>query len=297
MVLDAHSHLFHTTWYPTAFRRQLQSSLGAAATQSARSALLRAMSDESGISTLHSMDLAGIDRRIVLILDWGLELGEPELTIREIHEAILGVCRRAPERLYGFAGVDPRRSGAVELLSWALDVHGARGLKLHPTSRGWTLEDPLAHRLVAVAAERQLPVMVHVGETFPGLVDRHATPESFVSLATAFPQTLFIGGHAGFSGWSRFCSVGLPPNALLDISGWQSLDDGTDRFSEELLGLVAAFPGQVLFGTDSPFFGLPAAGADARWVRRVREVLAEASAEARTSMFDHPRLQAALSPQ
>jgi uncharacterized protein len=294
-VLDAHGHLFHPNWYPRAFALQLESSLGANASESARSALLRAMSDESGAATLRSMDLAGIDRRILLILDWGLELGEPALSIRDIHEAILGVCRQYPQRFCCFAGVDPRRPDAAELLGWAFDEQHAGGLKLHPTSPAWTLEDERTRRLVALTAERQLPVLVHVGETFPGLVDRNATPESFVSLARAFPETLFIGGHAGFRLWPRFSSLGLPPNALLDISGWQSLDDGTDSFADELLSFIAAFPEQVVFGTDSPFFGLPAAGADARWVKRVTEIVADAPSASRTSLFDHPRLQAATS--
>ena len=185
------------------------------------------LSDDSGESTIRAMDEAGIDHRIVLILDWGLELGKPELSIEAIHEAVMGICQRFPDRFTGFAGLDPRRREAAELLGWAVDSLGARGLKLHPTSEGWTLHDESTLRLVEIAAQRSLPVLVHVGATFPVLTDRNAGPRSLLAMAALFPQTTFVAGHAGFKRWREFRSDGhFPPNVLLDVSGWQSLDDG-----------------------------------------------------------------------
>ena len=265
MVIDAHAHLFHPSWYPKAFNDQLAAWLGRGQHASPRAAevLLRALSDDSGESTIRAMDEAGIDHRIVLILDWGLELGEPELSIEAIHEAVMGICERFPDRFTGFAGLDPRRPEAAELLGWAVDSLGARGLKLHPTSEGWTLHDESTLRLVEIATQRGLPVLVHVGTTFPVLTDRNAGPPSLLAMAALFPQTTFVAGHAGFKRWREFRSDGhLPANVLLDVSGWQSLDDGGEIFAEELLEIVRAFPGQVVFGTDSPFFGLPASGAE-----------------------------------
>src|SRR4051794_14282951 len=174
-VLDVHAHLFHSRWYPEAFARQLIGSLAAERqTPRREQVLLRALSDDTGASTIRVMDAAGIDHRIVLVLDWGLELGEAALPIRQIHEEILAICRSFPARLTGFAGVDPRRPDAADILTYACDELGARGLKLHPTSAGWTLQDERTERLVEIADERGLPVLVHVGATFEPLTDRHA---------------------------------------------------------------------------------------------------------------------------
>ena len=189
MVIDAHAHLFHPSWYPQVFNDQLASALGNRASPRATSVLLRALSDDTGESTIRSMDAAGIDHRIVLVLDWGVELGEPELSIKAVHEAVLEICLRFPDRLTGFAGLDPRRPEAAEMLSWAVDSLGARGLKLHPTSAGWTLEDDVTMQLVEIAAQRGLVVLVHIGGTFARLTDRHAGPEAFLGIAARFPQT------------------------------------------------------------------------------------------------------------
>ena len=294
MVVDAHSHLFHPSWYPQEFNNQLAAALGRRQSTSPHAArvLLRALSDESGESTLRAMDRAGIDRRIVLVVDWGLELGEAELSIEAIHEAVLGICRRFGDRLTGFAGVDPRRPEAADLLTWAFDELGARGLKLHPTSASWSLHDERTLRLVEIAAQRGPIVLVHVGETFPGLVDRNASPHALLTLAERFPEVTFVGGHAGFRRWREFGAGGqLAPNLLLDVSGWQSLDDGGDAFARELLEILRRFRGQVVFGTDSPFFGLPGSDADSRWRTRVREVLALADEPLGESFFDHPLLR------
>lgn len=290
MVLDAHAHLYHPRWYPAAFNEQLAAS-AAASSPRAGEVALRALSDDSGEAALRSMDRAGIDRRVLLVVDWELELGAAELSIQAVHEAVLGICAGSPDRLTGFAGFDPRRPDAADLLAWAADDLGARGLKLHPTSAGWTLHDERTLRLVEVAAKRGLTVLVHVGETFRGLVDRNATPQAFLALAGRFPEVTFVAGHAGFRRWRDFGAAGsLPANVLLDVSGWQSLDDGSDVFARELLELLRRFRGQVVFGSDSPFFGLPASGADARWLDRVRAILAVDDEADAASFFDHPLL-------
>jgi predicted TIM-barrel fold metal-dependent hydrolase len=294
MVVDAHSHLFHPSWYPQAFNDQLASALGRGQSTSPHAArvLLRALSDASGECTVRAMDRAGIDHRIVLVVDWGLELGDAELSIEGIHEAVLGICARFSDRLTGFAGVDPRRPQAAELLGWAFDELGARGLKLHPTSESWTLHDERTVQLVEMAAQRGLVVLVHVGETFPGLVDRNASPQALLALAERFPEVTFVGGHAGFRRWREFGADGpLPPNLLLDVSGWQSFDDGGDALARELLEIIRRFRGQVVFGTDSPFFGLPGSDADLRWRGRVSEILGLADEPLGESFFDHPLLR------
>jgi uncharacterized protein len=106
------------------------------------------LSDKDGSICLRVMDRGGIEKRALHVLDWGLELGEPKCTVREVNEAVLSVCDRHPDRLIGFAGIDPSRPDAVPLLTWAFDKLGAAGMKLHPISRGWTLHDDRVAALV-----------------------------------------------------------------------------------------------------------------------------------------------------
>jgi predicted TIM-barrel fold metal-dependent hydrolase len=227
------------------------------------------------------MDKVWIDKRVVLIIDWGVGLGEPTKSIGEIHDEILGVCARFPDRLLGFAGVDPRRDEAPEIVERAFDSLGARGLKLHPTT-GWNLSDERAHRLVALASDRSLPVLVHVGKTLDILTDEHAQPDALTDLARAFPETNFIAGHSGFDRWRTFGDQStVPPNVFFDISGWQELGArDPQRMRGDLEALVEAFPGRVFFGTDSPFYSYNLPAAESKWLTMVRDTI-DGSASAR----------------
>jgi predicted TIM-barrel fold metal-dependent hydrolase len=222
---------------------------------------------------------------VLHVLDWGLELGEPVNTVRQINEEVLNICRRHPDRLLGFAGVDPRRPDAAALLTWAFDELGARGLKLHPTSRGWTLADDCVLALVSLARQRGLPVMVHTGGTVRMLSDENCQPAALLRLAVRFPEVDFIAGHSGFSQWRGFGSH-PPSNLWFDISAWQDqLADGEAGLRSEIQKLLAAFPGRVFFGTDSPFYGLNMAFSEAKWIATVRECAALVGPETVESVF------------
>ena len=135
-----------------------------------------------------------------------MALCEPASDPWQIHQEILGICQRFGDRLVGFAGIDPRRAYAPELMRWAFDDLGAQGLKLHPTS-DWSLRDERTHCVVELAANRELPVLVHVGRTVDVLNDRNSQPVAFLDLARAFPETNFIAGHSGFELWEEFTGV------------------------------------------------------------------------------------------
>jgi len=219
------------------------------------------------------------------VIDWGLELGEPVCTIRAINEAILGVCRRHPDRLTGFAGVDPRRADAVSLLAFAFDTLGASGLKLHPTSRGWTLDDDRVSGLVELAVQHKLPIMVHTGTTVKELSDENSQPAAMLGLAARFPAANFIAGHSGFLNWRAF-GVNPPSNLWFDVSAWQEFrthEGGT--LKAELQGLLRQFSGRVFFGTDSPFYGFNMTFAEAKWIALVRECAERAGIKSAQSVF------------
>jgi predicted TIM-barrel fold metal-dependent hydrolase len=280
VIFDAHAHLYHSSWYPAAFSqsmarayaRRMRASGRQIPTKTAENLLSRMLTDSTGKTTLTIMDKVGIDKRLILVLDWGVELGEAEKSIWEIHREILGICARFRDRLVGFAGVDPRRADALALLNWAFDDLGARGLKLHPTSR-WRLDDPEAHRVVEAAADRCLPVLVHIGRTIDCLSDANAQPQALISLAKAFPGVTFIAGHSGFEAWDKFATnPGVPQNLYFDISGWQELHfKDPAGMNAALSGLLKAFPGRVCFGSDSPFFSYNLITSEASWLKTIIE--------------------------
>jgi len=291
VILDIHAHLYHPSWYPAAvtqsiardYARRLRSLGRHVSASSTETLISRLLTDGTGKATLTIMDKVGIEKRIILVLDWGLELGEAEKSIWEIHREILGICTSFRDRLVGFAGVDPRRSDALALLKWTFDDLGARGLKLHPTSR-WRLDDQETHRVVEVAANRHLPVLVHVGRTLDCLSDANAQPQALIALAKAFPGVTFIAGHSGFEAWSTFASnPEVPRNLYFDISGWQELFfRNAAGMKAALSSLLKIFPGRVCFGSDSPFCSYNLIVSEASWLKTIvdfeREEFGETSA-------------------
>jgi predicted TIM-barrel fold metal-dependent hydrolase len=211
------------------------------------------------------MDKVGIEKRVILIIDWGLALGEPEKSIRDVHWEVLRICSRLEDRLIGFAGVDPRRADAAKLLEWAFDELGAKGLKLHPTV-GFRLDDEQTHRAVSIPAARRLPILIHVGRTIDVLSDEQAGAAALLRLVRAWPEASFIAGHAGYEQWRTFArEPDLPSNLYFDIAGWQDMPE------DELDGLLEAFSGRVCFGTDSPFSSYNLPSSEARWLRTVQD--------------------------
>jgi len=294
MLTDVHAHLYHPDWYPSRFQEHLAEEYmrrrGSAPTQD-RGATLRSLNallaDPDGSATLRVMDRAGIDRRIVHILDWGVELGEPVLSIREIHKIILGICARYPDRFRGFAGVDPRRPEAIELLQLACDELGAAGLKLHPTSLGWTLSDERVIAMVELAAKRNLPVMVHSGKTMDILSDTNSAPAALMRLAHTCRSAKMIFGHGGWKSWRLFGDIeDLPRNVYFDISGWQErIATDTEALGMDVKGILSKYPGRVRFGSDSPFFGYNLAFSELRWIDFVKERCSEIGPQAETTVF------------
>lgn len=292
-ITDVHAHLYYPDWYPLRFQKQLaidylrRRGKGFAEELVGRelNALNRVLSDRDGSICLRVMDKAGLERRALHVVDWGLELGEPVCSVRDINAAILGVCNRHPDRLTGFAGVDPRRPDAVPLMTWAFDKLGAGGLKLHPTSRGWTLEDDRVAALVDLAAQRQLPVMVHTGGTVSVLSDEHCQPNALLGLAARFAGVNFIAGHSGFLNWRAFGSD-PPANLWFDISAWQEgLRSDEEELKVEIRQLLARFPNRVFFGTDSPFYGFNMAFSEMKWIAVVRECAERLGPETAACVF------------
>jgi uncharacterized protein len=117
---------------------------------------------------------------------------------------------------------------------------GAKGIKLHPRAEEFTLDHPDVRALVAIADERELPVLIHAGRGIPAL-GLHA-----VDLAGDFPRARLILAHAAICDLSWIWRVAADhPNLLFDTAWWMPAD------LQALFSLVP--PGQILFASDAPY--------------------------------------------
>jgi uncharacterized protein len=158
-----------------------------------------------------------------------------------------------PEKLIGFASVDPNDADAPAELRDAVTSLGLEGLKLGPIYQHF---DPLSERSFAVcevAEELGLPVIWHQGTTFVRDAPLEwARPMSLDAVARAFPRLRIVIAHLGHPWMAEaMATVRKHPFLFTDISALET------RPWQYYNGLVAALEygvqDKVLFGTDYPF--------------------------------------------
>jgi len=171
------------------------------------------------------------------------------------NDMVLAAAREAPDLLTPFCRVNPHDDALAEAQR-CLDA-GARGIKLHPRAEQFTLDHPAVRRVVGLAHERTLPVLIHAGRGIPAL-GLHA-----VELAEEFPDARLILAHAGICDLSWIWRVAADlPNLLFDTAWWIPSDMLT------LFSLVA--PGQIVFASDAPYGNTAASAAfQLRWPLQV----------------------------
>ncbi|MBN6034089.1 amidohydrolase family protein [Amycolatopsis sp. 195334CR] len=117
---------------------------------------------------------------------------------------------------------------------------GAAGIKLHPASDEFSIDDERLNAVFELAEEQRLPVLLHAGPEITPLGD------SVTGLFERRPDLRLILAHAGLSdlSWLSERATDLP-NLFFDTSWWSTTD---------LLLLIAGVPpGNVLFASDLPY--------------------------------------------
>lgn len=175
------------------------------------------------------------------------------------HDAVRAT--RELRNVYIVAGISYLHFTVEELNSLRpyLEDGSVRGLKLYPGYEPFYPSDPKLDPVYALAAEMQVPVMIHCGDTFTSKGKlKYAHPLNVDDVAVDHPDTNFVICHLG-SPWFRDCMevVYKNSNVYTDISGLV-LGNFTDRFEsymhkqlQEML-TYGVEPDKVLFGTDWP---------------------------------------------
>lgn len=152
-------------------------------------------------------------------------------------------------RILPFVEYDPRSvPDAARRFGAAIDA-GARGMKVHPCTHQIPANDRSLYPLYALAEERRVPVMIHVGSSvFPGAKMRFCDPLLVDEVAVDFPRLEVLCAHAGRGFWTEqvFQLTRMRPNVWMELSGLPARR------------IVALFPelervkDRVLFGSDWP---------------------------------------------
>jgi len=180
------------------------------------------------------LDRFGFQRAFMFCLD------EPDRqpAFRAANDRTLAYAERSGGRLIPFVRLDLTEE-PIEEATRCLDL-GARGIKLHPRAQRFLLNDERLAPVFALAAERNVPILIHGGRGLPPiadslarLLDRHSPPALIVAHAGIVDLAAMAENFAGRAG------------VFFDTSVWSPLD---------LLDLYRLVPPeQVVYASDYPY--------------------------------------------
>ncbi len=187
------------------------------------------------------------------------------------NEYVAEYVGKHPEKLIGFASVDPQDPDAVEQLDDAIQRLKLRGLKMGPIYQNVAPTDSRFRRIMKRCEELRVPVLIHQGTTFCANVSLEISqPILLQPLALEFPKLRMVIAHMGHP-WIDETMVLIRKNRnfFADISAlyyrpWQFYNA---LISAKEYGVLD----RLLFGSDYPFT-TPQSSMDA--LRKVNEMAA-----------------------
>jgi predicted TIM-barrel fold metal-dependent hydrolase len=206
---------------------------------------------------IREMDEAGIDKSVVLALDYEFVRKEG-LTGREYNDYVSQQFQKYPDRLIGFCGIDPRRGkGAIRELERCVGDLGFRGVKLWPLT-GFYPDYLAFYPFYELLEELGVPVLCHTGRGPPNTYLKHSQPVYVDTIAVDFPRIPIIMAHMGIPWTQEAIGVAAKnPNVYVDISSLQRLFNQAPATLFRILSEAKQMCNgvrKILFGSDWPLF-------------------------------------------
>jgi predicted TIM-barrel fold metal-dependent hydrolase len=208
-----------------------------------------------------SMDAAGVDRTVVMGFPW-----HKGSTCREHNDYIIDAVRRFPDKLIGFACIQPLDARDAQELDRCLSA-GLMGLgELGPDGQKFDIEDRwVLQASVEVLQHHKRPLLVHssepIGHTYAG--KGQTFPWRLLKLAQNFPELQIVLAHWG--GGLPFYEL-MPEVREATRNVYYDSAASTYLYSFDVFPVVAGLIGheRILWGTDYPLLS------QAKFLERVR---------------------------
>jgi predicted TIM-barrel fold metal-dependent hydrolase len=257
-IIDVHTHLPYHGIFPNNFLQGLISNFNLATPQERIlvSKMIRGhLKDRDGSQLIQNMDSAGINKAVLLIADFGIALGEAELTLEEIYQLHIDVIGKHADRFLLFGGMDPARGKpGVDLFERYVQKGVLAGLKLYPPC-GFEMDDERLYPLYEICAQYKLPVLSHTGPSLSVLRQERRFPESIQKISADFREINFILGHGAAVDWkSNLDVVSTIDNVYFEISTFQAQTTDKQMLEQQFATIVNQVPDKVMFGSDWPMF-------------------------------------------
>lgn len=203
------------------------------------------------------MDIAGVDKSIILPLDHGL-VEKPKIDFKEMNQWVFEHSESYPDRLVPFVGIDPNRGRrAVDFVEECVRRWDARGVKVYPANGFYPHDEKLTGFWKAMD-DMNLLVVSHTGAAWGPLKEEYCHPSYYEEILLKFPSLRIVLAHLGGK-WREEAYDLLErfDNAFADCSALQGwLPSQPDMAVERLREVAERAPGKVFFGSDWPVFEL-----------------------------------------
>lgn len=240
---------------------------------------------EEGEKILPAMDELGLERIVLMSAPPHYSLATEEGEIRghrEVIDEIARVVAPDPDRLLGFAWIEPTLPDGEEMIDYALGEKQMVGIKMIPNQ--WYPDDERAQRCYQKIAGYEKPMLFHSGILWSrGNTSKYCRPAEF-EIMMDYPKIRFALAHMSWP-WTDECIAVADklkctqPEQGHEWSCWVDITTGAPReWKVEALRKALSYMGHehLLYGSDS---GLPK-GADysRQRLREDEEMLREAGA-------------------
>ena len=160
---------------------------------------------------------------------------------------------RNPQKLIGFAGIDPTEPSAVDDLRIAKQELKLRGVTISPANQDFHPTDSRAMAVYAEAEKLGMPVLIHpVGQFTEQSKLEYARPYLLDEIARVFPRLPMIVAQLG-QPWvdETIVLLGKHHNVFADVSGllgrsWQAYTALVSAHQHHVID-------KLLFGSDFPY--------------------------------------------
>jgi hypothetical protein len=247
MIVDVHTHI----WQSPDQLGQLD--LGNAM-RAARKRTARAVGQKGVWRTLPAADQdhhwaqsGTVDKSIVL--GFKSRYLQAEIPNQYVAEYVA----RFPQKLIGFAGIDPTERTAIQEVATAKEELHLRGITVSPPNQDFHPSDSRAMRVYAEAERLGMPVLFHPSGQFTEQSKlEYGRPYLIDEVARSFPQLRIVIAQLG-QPWveETICMLGKHANVFADVSGlisrtWQA-------YNAFVLAYQHGVIDKLLFGSDFPY--------------------------------------------
>jgi len=234
MMVDCHTHLWKAEDWSEEMVREASIARGAPAQIE--------ISEEE-----HWEAMKPVDRAIV----FGFHSRHLGLVVP--NDRIRAYVEKHPEKLIGFACLDPHEPDYLEEMEKVFLQEGFAGLKLAPIYQNFHPMDERMQPVYAFCEKHCIPVLVHQGTTFPRRAPlKYALPIQLEDVALQYPDLKIVIAHMGHP-WVEDAVVLIrkQPNVYADISAlyyrpWQ-------YYNALMLAQEYGTGHKLLLGSDYPF--------------------------------------------